>query len=400
MERTRTARRHPWRRLRGQRVIVVAAMLLALVLVIGTWTQYQRTKPTNRSALVRAHNEFSAVRDFARVAQGAGISKIPPQTIKIGIEISNIYNLSLHDQTFMANGYYWLQWPEKVQQWMDQEEIEPEDLIRFTNNIVSYDFLVQSTGVKPKRVANGAWEQTFAFSGHFWIETLDFKQFPFQTLQIPIRLEIKPEVFSLNGNKALALIASPNQPDLLGSLIEIPGLELQGGSLEPFVHRFADDTSFASGITPISLSQVRASAVFSTHPITSIGEWLIPIVIVMLTVFVAPSISARLSDMRIAVPSAALLTLVVMQQSFETAIPKLSYLTFLDLVYLWCYAVTAGLFILFVWGSNRYAEAESHSGSDEADLISITARINRVDRRFQTVSLIGSAGFMLAALLR
>ena len=391
---------NPSRRWRGKGKIFVAAFVLALAMAITTVTQVQRTQPSPQAALVRASNKFIPLQSFKTAAQGAGISKTPPATIKIGIEISNIYNLSLQDQTFMANGFYWLQWPKSVQQWMDEEEIKPEDLIGFTNNIVSYDFLVKPTTNKPDQVAGGAWEQTFQYSGHFWIESIDFKQFPFQTLQVPLRFEIKPEIFTLNGSKPVALVAEPQQPDLLGSLIEIPGLVLQGGTLEPYVHRFADDTSFATGTNPMSISQVKASAVFRTHQITSIGEWLIPILIVMLTVFVAPSINCRLSDMRIAAPSAALLTLVVMQQSFETAIPPLSYLTFLDLIYLWCYTITAGLFILFVWGANRFADAEATQGCDEAHLAAVSARVNRVDKRFQVASLVGSAVFLIAALLR
>ncbi|MBM5800439.1 MAG: hypothetical protein FJ077_06280 [Cyanobacteria bacterium K_DeepCast_35m_m2_023] len=391
---------NPSRRLRPNRLAAVAALLLVLALAIGTVSQHQRLRMSQRNNLVTSRNEFVAVRDFAAAERGAGLSTIPPQSIRIGIEISNIYNLSLNDQTFMANGYYWLQWPEQVQQWMEQAEIEPEDLIEFTNNIVSYDFLVQPTTKKPTQLANGAREQSFRFSGHFWIESLDFKEFPFQTLQIPIYFEIKPELFSLSGDKPVALVANQRQSDMLGSLIEIPGLILRGGLMEAFVHHYADDDSIASGEQALNQSQVKVSALFSTHLLTSIGEWLMPIAIVMLTVFVAPSISGRLSDMRIAVPSAALLTLVVMQQSYETAIPALSYLTFLDLVYLWCYAVTAGLFMLFVWSANRLAEAECSPECDAARLAAVTARINRVDRRFQMASLIGSVILMLAALLR
>ena len=120
----------------------------------------------------------------------------------------------------------------------------------------------------------------------------------------------------------------------------------------------------------------------------------------MLTVFVAPSVSGRLSEMRIAVPSAALLTLVVMQQSYEATIPPLSYLTFLDLIYLWCYAVTVGLFILFIWSSNQLATVNSEAPDAAERTAAITARIDRNDRRFQIGSLIATVIFVLLALQR
>ena len=264
----------------------------------------------------------------------------------------------------------------------------------------NYEFLIEPTLKNPNILANGIHEQTFRFSGHFWTEALDFKKFPFQTMKVPIRFEIAQEDFALNGRMPTSLVADPNQPDLVGSLIEIPGLEFEGARLDPFLHQFADDSSFSTAKTTKTFSQVRILTVFKTHPITAIGQWLIPILIVMLTVYVAPTVSGRLSDVRIAIPSAALLTLVVMQQSYETTIPQLSYLTFLDLVYLWCYTVTVALFILFVWSANQFALINTDSPDHEQRLGAITARIKRIDRRFQSFSLLGTSLFMIWAYLR
>ncbi|NDC35197.1 MAG: hypothetical protein EBZ51_07385 [Synechococcaceae bacterium WB9_2_112] len=377
------------------------AAVLGLVLALVGWhnhSQHRRAQP--HEDLLIATNRFERVRSFDHAAAGAGISTTRPQQIKVGIEIANIYNFSLANQTFMANGYYWLQWPETVQKWMDEKGIEPQQLIEFPNNIISYDFLVIPTQNAPKSLANGSHEQTFRFSGNFWTEELDFKHFPFQRLEIPIRLEIAPDDFSLNSSTAVSLVADPKQTDLLGSLIEIPGLQLKGGKLEPFVHYFSDDSSFATGTTARTFSQVRTLAVFQTHPITAIGQWLIPILIVMITVFVAPTVTGHLSDVRIAIPSAALLTLVVMQQTYESKIPQLSYLTFLDYIYLWCYAVTVALFVLFVWSANQYAAISPNDPEQEQRLATITARIRRIDHRFQLGSLVGTVVFVLWAFLR
>lgn len=381
------------------------AVMLTLLVVFAAWHNHsQQRRQQQLEQLVKATNSFERVRSFERAASGAGISTTRPQQIKIGIEIANIYNLSLANQTFMANGYYWLQWPETVQQWMDEREIEPQQLIDFPNNIVSYDFLVEPTQKNPTVLANGAREQMYRFSGHFWTEELDFSHFPFQKLSIPIRFEIAPEDFAVNGATPIILIADPKQNDLLGSLIEIPGLELQGGRLEPFLHHFADDRTFLTKVRTKAFSQVRSLAVFKTHPTTAIGQWLIPILIVMITVLVAPTLSGRLSDVRIAIPSAALLTLVVMQQSYESMIPQLSYLTFLDYIYIWCYGVTMALFILFVWSANQYTAASTSNSANlseqEQQVATITARIRRIDRRFQFGSLAGTVLFVVWAFLR
>jgi hypothetical protein len=330
---------------------LVLVLLLGLSLTLTTLQQRNaQTPPPRAVALQQSINRFERLPNFQSAAEGSGLSSVRPQPLRINIEISNVYNVVLPMQTFMANGHFQLQWPEAIQTWMEQEEIEAAQLVHFTNNIVSYDFLIEPNSPKPRLLTDGWREQTFAFSGHFWIEEIDFRQFPFLDLQLPVRIEINPEAFSLSGPRPIALLADPLQPGQLGTLIELPGLVLKGGRIDPFVHRRASDGLAADRLAPHGtsivqqtsrrFSQVLITAFFDTPLTASIGQWLLPILIVMLTVFVAPSVSGRLSEIRIAVPSAALLTLVVMQQSFEVTIPPLSYLTFLDLIYQWCYAVT------------------------------------------------------------
>ena len=372
-------------------------MVLVIALVIGSIKGGRHRLHDNPQLLV-GRNHFERVRDFELAARGASVSSRRPERLRIGIEISTLYNLSLSNQTFMANGHFWLNWPATVQRWMEEAGITADQLISFPNNIVSYDFAITPARTSPRILADGSREQSYSFSGHFWSEAIDFHDFPFNKIIIPIRFEVAPEDFSLVGPRPVALIANPRQPDLLGSLIDIPGLQLLGGRLEPYVHVYRDDNSFSTNTSPDAFSQVLSVTLFRTHPIASIGQWLIPVLIVMMTVFVAPTISGRLSDIRIAIPSAALLTLVVLQQTYETNIPQLSYLTFLDLVYLWCYVVTGGLFILFVWSANQCAAIEEDAADRDARLGAITTRIRAIDRRFQILSLIGTVVTIVLAL--
>jgi hypothetical protein len=388
---------------RPQALALVLALLVGLTFTLTSLNQRIAQAPTPKPvALQQTINRFERLPDFQTAAAGAGLSRRRPQPLRINIEISNVYNVVLPMQTFMANGTFQLEWPEAIQTWMEQEEIEAAQLIHFTNNIVSYDLLIEPNSPKPRLLTDGWREQTFAFSGHFWIEDIDFLQFPFLDLQLPVRIEINPEAFSLSGPRPIALLADPLQPGLLGSLIELPGLVLRGGRIDPFVHRLAPDGLVTDGTSITrpssrSFSQVLISAFFDTPPTASIGQWLLPILIVMLTVFVAPSVSGRLSEIRIAVPSAALLTLVVMQQSFEVTIPPLSYLTFLDLIYLWCYAVTVSLFILFVWSSNQLASLNRDDPAYSMTTSVLTARITRIDRSFQIGTLLATTLFVLLA---
>ena len=85
--------------------------------------------------------------------------------------------------------------------------------------------------------------------------------------------------------------------------------------------------------------------------------WIPLVLIVMSVVLLAPSIESSLGEMRLAIPSTALLTLVFLQQTYKAELPSTPYLTFLDELYAYSYLVAVGLFILFLWGSNRMEAA-------------------------------------------
>jgi hypothetical protein len=117
----------------------------------------------------------------------------------------------------------------------------------------------------------------------------------------------------------------------------------------------------------------------------------------MAVVFLAPSLEGSLGELRLAIPSTALLTLVVMQQAYQAEEPPLPYLTFLDIPYDYCYFIAIALFVLFVWGTNVRATAGGNPTPKSAALI--RQRIDRADRRFQIVSLIGMALVLVLAYL-
>jgi Ca2+/Na+ antiporter len=97
----------------------------------------------------------------------------------------------------------------------------------------------------------------------------------------------------------------------------------------------------------------------------------------MLITLVAPTLAASLWDVRIAIPSTALLTLVFLQQSYRQNLPFLPYITYLDQIYAVCYITTFALFCLFVWASNKLDQ------SSEEDKPALIARLNAVDFRVQ-----------------
>lgn len=63
------------------------------------------------------------------------------------------------------------------------------------------------------------------------------------------------------------------------------------------------------------------------------------------------------------------MALVFLQQGYSGELPRLTYLTFIDEIYIIAYAPTLGVFGIMLWGSRRYYQAlqlESDVGRREA----------------------------------
>jgi hypothetical protein len=314
--------------------------------------------------------------------------------IRLGVHLENAYNLSIPDQTFMADGWYWLEWPEAVQQRIEAEKIDPDQLVELVNNIIGYDFNVEADNPEPLERPDGSYYQLFRFSGSFYIDDLNLRRSPFNQLSLPLLFETRPQSFAVDGTQPVLLVPEGNQEGLVGAYASIKGYQEVGVNIQPLVHSYSTDFGDSS-THDFAMTELR---VFYRIPwFTAFLQWVMPLLIVMAVVFLAPSLEGSLGELRLAIPSTALLTLVVMQQTYQAELPPLPYLTFLDIIYGYCYFISIALFVLFVWGTNVHATAEADPSTEAA--AAIRQRVDRADRRFQVISLIGLALVLVLAYL-
>ena len=69
--------------------------------------------------------------------------------IEVGMHIKNIYNLSLKDKTFSAEGWFWLKWPETIQQLIAADQIPLTELVELVNQVESYDAQLELDSNEP-----------------------------------------------------------------------------------------------------------------------------------------------------------------------------------------------------------------------------------------------------------
>ena len=57
------------------------------------------------------------------------LSKPNAIEVRVGAYVDNFHDLSLQNRRFVAEGYYWLEWPQSLQNKLESEKIEPKAII-------------------------------------------------------------------------------------------------------------------------------------------------------------------------------------------------------------------------------------------------------------------------------
>ena len=307
--------------------------------------------------------------------------------VKVGAYIENYHDLSLQDRRFVAEGYYWFEWPQAVEDELEAKDIPPLQLFEITNQVDEWDSKIRSVAEKPTKLPNGNYYFQVRFSGKFYIPDLNLRRSPFESLSLPIIFETQDDALALQNSNVVLTKDNPRD-SLVGSYAEIDGYKLVSTEMVPMVHSYG--TSWGLDKGDLSYSAMEVVANLKSSVVASALIWVLPLLIVVGVVLLAPSLAGELGDLRLAIPSTGLLTLIFLQQAYRTAIPALDYLTFLDWLYACGYVISIATFLLFVWGTNIYQSA------GEAHQEKAIERINRIDTMFQFGAL---GGILLAAAL-
>lgn len=347
----------------------VAAGLLAVVLLMTLL------------ALQPSPDEDKAERGL-EAPQVIGISTAPSTLrqhplIYGSIYVDKFYDLNASSRTFSADGSFWLQWPADVQDIITKNDIKIDKLVRLKNQIDQANSSIQLDSEEPVKLSAGRLQQRYIFSSRFYDDAINFKRHPFNRLTLPIVIELMPEVMT---SKYMDVLMVPEQrsSSSVGDSDGISGYELIQAKLTAVQQIYRN--KFGSWQTP-KRSQLRLEATFSANAWSAIINWILPLFIVNAVVLISPSVEGSLGDVRLGIPSTALLTLIFLQQFYHSSLPPLPYTTYLDNLFSASYVIAMALFALFTWGANVYSKAP------EVDKARAMKRVNRVDALFQLSSI-------------
>lgn len=358
----------------SRRLLLAAAMGLVLTLIIGVTSLGDRPKADTQ--LKPAPAQLTA-----------------EQTLEVGMHIKNIYNHSLKDKTFKAEGWFWLKWPEAVQQLISSNAIALTELVELVNQVEGYDSTLELDSNAPIALSGGRYLQVYRFSSIFYDDQQNLRNFPFETLELPISLETRPSQFSM-GSEAIVLKPVLKPGELLGESVSLNGYSVSGASTSTAIHTYT--TSFGEELEQGAgdYSMVTFEVRYRTNGWAAFYRYVLPWLAVMMILLIAPNLDSQLNDLRLAIPSTALLTLVFLQEGAHADLPALDYLTYLDKLYLFGYLAATAQFCLFVWSTNLISRC------GDAVQKQTIQRIERVDLVYQLTTLTGGLVLLLLAIAR
>jgi len=305
------------------------------------------------------------------------------RTIEVGVQIENVHQVSLKDKVYWMEGWYWLKWPEAIDKIIKAEKIPLDQIVEFTNVVEETNLTVTLDTAEPTHmVKEGGYYQLVRFSGRFYVNDLDLRRYPFVQVVLPLTLETKPDSLSCYSSGPPCVGLKPERDIakmMVGQFADINGYDLKAATVEPFLHQY--NTTFGVGDLS-AFNSVDFNLVYKSNFIAALAQFILPLLVIIGIVLVSPSLPAAMGDVRLAIPTTALLTLIFLQQGYQANIPSLSYLTFLDWLYLYAYLISIVVFVLFCWSTNRYNNA------DEDYKVDTEIGINFVDKRIQTAAII------------
>jgi len=317
-----------------------AYLISALLLAISP-NAIAETSPSTLSLNYKdlRHETLLTVSDWITSKKGAlppewlvdedGVWKPPLNKLNVGLHIESLHRLNHEDQTFGFIGTIWSKWSGELVGWDKRDLGNPADYW-FFNSIDSYDF--DRITYTPYE-ADGWYSVDLTVDGRLRSK-LDYKKYPFDNQKLNIEMEL-----GLDGYEAL--IFAETNPTVFADFNRILDYEVERITTENLVKVHPTDygvpdyepgETFANGFirTTIHLKRIYLNSFF---------DYVLPLLTVTGLLLINASRISTDKGVKLSLPPAALLAIIFMQQFTDQQIPNLSYLTFLDLLYLCAYSL-------------------------------------------------------------
>ena len=328
-------------------------------------------------------NQLADVRPRGKPLQGeeilrdAELLENAPYKIYAGLYVANNFSLDLEKPSFSSKGYIWMRWNEAFQKYLQSSGLDIVDIVNLENDINP-----ETSEIRPLRDVqsydDGSFGQGFLYTGEFYIDNLDLRRFPFNSVSLPVVLEVDDPIGDL-AYANLRLI-----PDLrdsgVGIYSNLFGWLTKGWSFGEFRHHFA--SGFGVSVEDEEYSQLIFDVSYQRSSWSAFWTLIQPLLVVMSSIVL---ITRVLTEFRLEIPIAVLLTLIFLQDGYRSGLPNLPYLSFLDSIYVIAYLVSIVSFGLVLYLEDLKSRRDRQSNLRQQRRMS--ARIRRLEQIWPPVSL-------------
>jgi len=331
-------------RIRNLRQVALASKIqsslrLMLLLFCGLLLAVILTGIENREGKVYINNPNEQVvpaKDFFRSFPD---KKKSTSVVDLGLYIDSLYDLDLSKLTFKARGWLWYNWTKMP---MIEGKIDPGQMGHFDFNFLDEIDVNQEVSSQHPVLDHGAagessyWNET-SFDAKLAAPAIDLRNYPFDQQKLSI-LVTNP--VHETGELAYKI----QQFRLPPRVFNISGYKLDGinyaDEIRIFTSNFADssDVSWRDG-SATTQSQAAFNIFISRNPLTSLLEYVMPLAIVSLLAVSVVRLGVSHWEVKLTAPPAAILSLIFLQNTYQQDLPRVSYMTCMDLMFLIGYLV-------------------------------------------------------------
>ena len=279
--------------------------------------------------------------------------------VDLGLYVDSLYDLDLSKLTFKARGWIWYNWTQVP---MIEGKVDPGQMGRFDLNFLDEIDVNQEISSQQPVIDHGEagessyWNET-SFDAKLAAPSINLRNYPFDRQELSI-LVTNPV------HETGELIYKIQQFRLPPRVFNISGYKLDGISYADEIRIYTSNFSDSSDVSWLddsatTQSQAAFRIFISRNPLTALLEYGMPLAIVSFLAVSVVRLGVRYWEVKLTAPPAAILSLIFLQNTYQQDLPRVSYMTCMDLMFLIGYLVCLlsfadGLLSCLFTDSERY----------------------------------------------
>ena len=331
-------------------LVVLFLSLMLLVILSGVHHHSKETYIDNPNEQVISATAF--VKTFPEIKETASY-------VDLGLYLDSLYQLDMSQLTFKARGWLWYKWTKAP---LIEGKFDPGQLGSFNFNSLDQKDVYEQISSKvhvtdaDDQGETTHWNET-AFDVKLAAPSISLKNYPFDHQRLSI-LVTDPV------HETVDLMYRIQQFRLPPNLFNISGYKLDGISYADQVRVYTSNFEDSSNVsmkdgTADTQSQAAFNIFISRNGLTSVLQYVLPIFVVSFLAVSVVGLGLDYWEAKITTPPAAILSLIFLQNTFGQDLPRISYMTSMDLMFLMAYLVcilsfTDALFDCLFSDSKKY----------------------------------------------